>query len=403
MGDVVRAGVVADGHRARQPGVGAGPAHGVDERVRAGPRLLHRRRAGGLPGGATHAVLSPGGLTTLLEDGAPTGLAVVVAGDGLSPRLASRAARAGLVVHHYYGAAELSFVAWGSHRDDLRPFPGAAVSVRDGEVWVRSPYLCLGYDGADGPLRRDGDGWATVGDRGTLEPDGRLVVHGRPDAVTTGGATVRLSEVEAVLRTVARGEVAVLGVPHPDLGAVLVAVLTDPSDRDALVVAARDELTAAARPRRWYHRDTLPRTVGREGRPGSAGGAGRDRVGRDPRADRLYRGPVTSARSRRRTRPSSSGPCAPRSAPRGWPSVTWSPPTSRPRCWRSWRHRSTGCSPRRGARQLHGTGRRRRPGRRPGRRPPGGGARADRGPAVRQRAGRGRRGRSARAEPVRDS
>ena len=212
------------------------------------------------PGGATHAVLSPGGLTTLLEDGAPTGLAVVVAGDGLSPGLASRAARAGLVVHHYYGAAELSFVAWGPHRDDLRPFPGAAVSVRDGEVWVHSPYLCLGYDGADGPLRRDGDGWATVGDRGTLEPDGRLLVHGRPDAMTTGSATVRLSEVEGVLRTVARGEVAVLGVPHPDLGAVLVAVLTDPSDRDPLVVAARDELTEAARPRRWYHRDTLPRT-----------------------------------------------------------------------------------------------------------------------------------------------
>jgi acyl-coenzyme A synthetase/AMP-(fatty) acid ligase len=53
----------------------------------------------------------------------------------------------------------------------------------------------------------------------------------------------------------------VLGVPHPDLGAVLVAVLTDPSDRRALVAAARDGLTDAARPRRWYQSDALPRTT----------------------------------------------------------------------------------------------------------------------------------------------
>ena len=228
--------------------------------------VVHASHAGAAlvdsPASATHAALSPGRLSALLDDGAPDGLVVVVAGDGLSPGLAARAARAGLVVHHYYGAAELSFVAWGSDREDLRPFPGVEVSVRDGEVWVRSPYLCLGYDGAGGPLRRDGDGWATVGDRGTLEPDGRLLVHGRPGAVTTGGATVHSSEVEATLRTAARGEVAVLGVPHPDLGAVLVAVLTDASDRAALIVAARDGLTDAARPRRWYHSDALPRTGG---------------------------------------------------------------------------------------------------------------------------------------------
>jgi acyl-CoA synthetase (AMP-forming)/AMP-acid ligase II len=125
-------------------------------------------------------------------------------------------------------------------------------------VWVRSPYLCLGYDGAAGPLRRDADGWATVGDRGRLEPDGRLVVHGRPDAVTTAGATVRLSEVEAVLRPSARGEVTVLGIPHPALGAVLVAVLTVASDHAALVAAARAGLADAARPRRWYHLEAPP-------------------------------------------------------------------------------------------------------------------------------------------------
>ena len=106
------------------------------------------------------------------------------------------------MVHHYYGAAELSFVAWGAHADDLTPFPGVDVVVRDGEVWVRTPYLCLGYDGPPGPLRTDPDGFATVGDRGVLA-DGRLLVSGRSDAVTVGGATVEPADVEVVLREAA--------------------------------------------------------------------------------------------------------------------------------------------------------------------------------------------------------
>lgn len=226
--------------------------------------VVHAAHAGAAPAGspadATHAVLTPAALSALLGGSPPPGLVVVVAGDRLSPGLADRAARAGLLVHHYYGAAELSFVAWGRHAGDLRPFPDVETAVRDGEIWVRSPYLCLGYDGTAGPLRRDPDGWATVGDRGTLAEDGRLVVHGRPAAVTTGGATVQLLEAESVLRDAATGQLALLGVPHPELGAVLVAVLTDPSDRPALLEAARTGLTVAARPRRWYHLDHLPLT-----------------------------------------------------------------------------------------------------------------------------------------------
>lgn len=209
---------------------------------------------------ASHAVLTPGALDWLLDEGAPSGLTVVVAGDALSSALATRALGAGLTVHHYYGAAELSFVGWGGHADDLWPFPGVEVEARAGELWVRSPYLCQGYDGAAGPLVRDTQGWSTVGDRGAVV-GGRLLVHGRPDAVVTGGATVRTAEVETVLRAAARGEVFVVGVPHPTLGAVLVGVLTDPADRVAVVARSRDGLTAAARPRRWVHAARLPLTA----------------------------------------------------------------------------------------------------------------------------------------------
>jgi acyl-CoA synthetase (AMP-forming)/AMP-acid ligase II len=222
--------------------------------------LLGAARVDGLAD-ATHAHLTPTALRQLLDDGGPLGgVTVVVAGDRLSPGLHDRAVAAGARVAHYYGAAELSFVAWGGHAEDLRPFPGVEVAVRDREVWVRSPFLCSGYDGAPGPMRRDADGWATVGDRGTLD-GGRLTVLGRPDAVTTGGATVPVADVEAVLRPSAAGEVVVLGVPHGALGAVLAAVLTVADDLGPLREVARSVLPAAHRPRRWFHVAELPVTA----------------------------------------------------------------------------------------------------------------------------------------------
>jgi long-chain acyl-CoA synthetase len=210
--------------------------------------------------GATHAVLTPSMLLRALADDLPlAGVDVVVAGDRLAPAVHDRARAAGARVHHYYGAAELSFVAWGPHAEDLRPFPGVDVSVREGEVWARSPYLCSGYDGEPGPLRVAPDGAATVGDRGRLD-HGRLQVLGRPATATVGGATVDLAAVHAVLRPYARGEICVVGVPHDVLGEVVAVVLTDPADHRPLRREAAGALQGAARPRLWSHLDPLPLT-----------------------------------------------------------------------------------------------------------------------------------------------
>ena len=203
---------------------------------------------------ATHAFVTPTALRGHVDDLA--GAIVVVAGDRLARASAAEALAAGSTVHHYYGAAELSFVAWGSHAEDLQVFPGVEVEVRDGEIWVRSPYLCQGYVGSSGPLRRDATGFATVGDRGSLEGD-RLVVHGRPDAVTTGGATVAVAEVEAALRPLVRGEVVVVGVPHGHLGEVVAAVVTSHGDLGRVLAT---ELIGASRPRRWFVVEELPVT-----------------------------------------------------------------------------------------------------------------------------------------------
>jgi long-chain acyl-CoA synthetase len=202
---------------------------------------------------ATHAVLTPLGLRrALADDGWGDGVTTVVAGDALPPSLVTQARERGVLLHHYYGASELSFVAWGSGGQGLMPFPGVECRVdEDGVIWARSGYLSDGYlGGRSGPLRRHEDGFATVGDRGSLV-DGALVVHGRgEEGITTAGVTVVVADVEAVLRRVARGAVLVVGLPDPRLGEVVTAVVTEPSDLEPVQVAA-SALTPAQRPRRW--------------------------------------------------------------------------------------------------------------------------------------------------------
>lgn len=217
-------------------------------------------------GAATHAFLTPTALHRLLaqpalpRDRHPH---LIVAGDRLGPAASRGAAQRGWRVSHYYGAAQLSFVAWGRDADSLHPFPSVEVRRRAGVLWVRSPWVADREDppaGLDPVLQRDGD-WATVGDRGRVAEDGRVLVEGRGDAVVTAGATVVTAEVEAVLNPSAHGQLAVVGVPHDRLGAIVVAVCTDADDLEPLGALARAALPPADRPRRWLYRPELPLTA----------------------------------------------------------------------------------------------------------------------------------------------
>ena len=85
---------------------------------------------------------------------------------------------------------------------------------------------------------------------------GLVAIRQEPVRQLDGAVERRLVEEHVA----ARGEVAVVGVPHPDLGAVLVCVLTDPADHVRLAAVARTDLSEAARPRRWYLLPALPTT-----------------------------------------------------------------------------------------------------------------------------------------------
>lgn len=230
--------------------------------------------------GASHATLTPHGLAQAIETQPP--MTALVAGDGLSRALAARAISRGWRVLHYYGAAELSLVAWGEHAEDLSPFPGVEIVTPGDEIWVRSPWLSLGYLGQTShPAftwgQGDLAGFASVGDRGRLigsnqapHPAGilpapactghRLVVWGRAGAITTGGATIALAPVQAQLQAQISGEIILVGIDHPSLGQVLAALLTEADDLEVARAWARAHLPPAQRPRRWRILSVLPRT-----------------------------------------------------------------------------------------------------------------------------------------------
>lgn len=220
---------------------------------------------------------TPRALRTILDAGpaaTPLLRAALVGGADLDAGTRARAEGRGIRVVAYYGAAELSFVAV-DHGDGLRPFPGVEVEVRDGELWVRSPYVAAQYLGGDGPLRRDGD-WCTVGDRAEIV-DGRIRLSGRADdAILTAAATVVPAEVEAALLGLPGvTDAVVFGLPNDGVGALVAAVVElargDGEEgvlTGGLRAQARAVLAPTHVPRRWFVMDALPRTA--SGKPARA-------------------------------------------------------------------------------------------------------------------------------------
>lgn len=204
----------------------------------------------------------PSTLDAMLRDGTAIRQAVI-AGAPLTTGLADRARASGIELVEYYGAAELSFVAARRYRRPLAPFPGVEIEARDGVIWARSPYLCLGYAGVPGSLRVDDEGFASVGDLGGFVGE-TLAIRGRGDAaITTGGSTVISEDIEAGLMEIPGVlAAAIVGLPHERLGEIAAAVLeVEPGTKGTLLrTEARGRLQSAALPRRWYVVDALPRT-----------------------------------------------------------------------------------------------------------------------------------------------
>ena len=138
-----------------------------------------------------------------------------------------------------------------------------------GEILVRSPTVMLGYAGMHDDSV-DAYGWLRTGDLGHLNDEGYLFIDGRSkDMVIRGGENIACPHVEAALmRHPDVVEAAALGLPHPDLGEELAAVVVHRPGRapsaEELTAHMAGEVAYFAIPTRWVIRaEPLP-TVGTE-------------------------------------------------------------------------------------------------------------------------------------------
>ena len=110
------------------------------------------------------------------------------------------------------------------------------------------------------------DHWFITGDVSTIGKDGRVSIVGRAkDLIISGGFNVYPKEIEDVLDAIpAIGESAVIGVPHPDFGEGVVAVVTAKAKLapEAEIIAVLSSSLAKFKvPKRIFEVAELPRNA----------------------------------------------------------------------------------------------------------------------------------------------
>jgi acyl-CoA synthetase (AMP-forming)/AMP-acid ligase II len=151
-----------------------------------------------------------------------------------------------------------------------RPLPGIELQIRteDGQpagegetglVFVRGGQISGEYGGQS---TLDSEGWFATRDLGRLDSDGYLFIEGRADdTIIRGGENIAPAEIEDVL-VLCPGvlEAAVIGVPDPEWGQRLVAVLVGSGDPAQIQQWVRERLRSSKTPDTIIFRPELPKT-----------------------------------------------------------------------------------------------------------------------------------------------
>jgi acyl-CoA synthetase (AMP-forming)/AMP-acid ligase II len=147
--------------------------------------------------------------------------------------------------------------------DGTRAGPGET-----GELRVRGPQLCRGYlDARLDAEAFDEAGLFRSGDLGFVDPDGYVVITGRQkDVIIRKGENISAKEVEDLLYPHPKvSDVAVIGIPDPELGERCCAVVAcrDPADplrfEEMVAFLTRQGLTRQKLPERLELVDAVPR------------------------------------------------------------------------------------------------------------------------------------------------
>ena len=192
----------------------------------------------------------------------------------------------GPIIHEYYSSTEASGyctiapLEWLSHKGSVGRAIVGRIHICDEHGSPQPPreHGLVYFEGApafeyhDDPEKtaasRNVRGWATIGDIGWMDEEGYLYLVDRLNfMVITGGVNVYPQEIENVLMShPAVADAAVFGVPDPDLGEKVVAVVQPVLGQSAgeplaadLMRHMRSNLSPLKLPKQLDFRATLPR------------------------------------------------------------------------------------------------------------------------------------------------
>ncbi|MFJ2583695.1 class I adenylate-forming enzyme family protein [Streptomyces sp. NPDC087538] len=157
----------------------------------------------------------------------------------------------GVQLTHGYGMTEVPMITMGAPDDTVEHLaetegrPPAGMEIRitdeegkplphgtDGEVRLRGEAVCKGYlDPAASASAFDADGFLITGDVGHVRAGGHLVLTGRlKDIIIRKGENISAKEIEDLLhRHPDVGDAAVIGLPDPERGELVCAVVEQPA------------------------------------------------------------------------------------------------------------------------------------------------------------------------------
>jgi malonyl-CoA/methylmalonyl-CoA synthetase len=196
--------------------------------------------------------------------------------------------RTGQAILERYGMSEAQMITSNPFKGGKRiagtvgyPLPGISVRIASAEghnvkpggvgvLEVKGPNVFKGYwrnpEKTKEEFRKDG--YFVTGDLATMNKGGRVSIVGRAkDLIITGGFNVYPKEIEGELNSLPGiGESAVVGVPHPDFGEGIVAVVTPlagkkPPSEAEIIKALSGRLAKFKLPKRVFVAKELPRNA----------------------------------------------------------------------------------------------------------------------------------------------
>ena len=197
--------------------------------------------------------------------------------------------RTGHTILERYGMTEGGMFASNPYEGERRggtvgfPLPGTELRIVGaggtatkaggvGNIQVRGDNVFVGYWGMPEKTREEFtvDGYFKTGDMGTMSADGYVTISGRSkDLVITGGLNVYPKEIEDLIDAMPGVvESAVIGLPHPDFGEAVSAVVVRQKNaagkaltESGIIAAIKDGLANFKVPKWVYLVDELPRNA----------------------------------------------------------------------------------------------------------------------------------------------